>query len=92
MARGPSTGRLFQLVTVVWCVLAATVGSAHAALPRQSGALTGIVVDASGAPVAGAAITAELASGTHTIVVRVEPKKLPESLRLESSTGTFATP
>jgi putative heme-binding domain-containing protein len=40
----------------------------------------------------GAAITAELPSGTHTIVVRVEPKKLPDALRLESSTGTFATP
>jgi hypothetical protein len=39
----------------------------------------------------GTEVSAELASGTHTIVVRVDPKKLPDSLRLESSAGTFAT-
>jgi putative heme-binding domain-containing protein len=39
----------------------------------------------------GAEFSAQLAGGTHTIVVRVDPKKLPESLRLESSAGTFAT-
>ena len=37
----------------------------------------------------GAELSAQLAGGTHTIVVRVDPKKLPESLRLESSAGTF---
>ena len=39
----------------------------------------------------GAELSAQLAGGTHTIVVRVDPKKLPESLRLESSAGTFMT-
>jgi putative heme-binding domain-containing protein len=39
----------------------------------------------------GAELSAQLAGGTHTIVVRIDPKRLPESLRLESSTGTFVT-
>jgi putative heme-binding domain-containing protein len=39
----------------------------------------------------GAVLTADLAGGSHTIVVRVEPKQLPESIRLESTTGTFTT-
>jgi putative heme-binding domain-containing protein len=34
---------------------------------------------------------AALPSGTHTIVVRLDPKKLPEAIRLESSDGTFVT-
>jgi putative membrane-bound dehydrogenase-like protein len=38
-----------------------------------------------------AEFSAQLASGTHTIVVRVEPRKLPETLRLESDNGTFVT-
>ena len=33
----------------------------------------------------------ELNSGTHPIVVRLDPKKLPGSLRLDSSEGTFIT-
>ncbi|HXJ71260.1 MAG TPA: hypothetical protein VNM37_00360, partial [Candidatus Dormibacteraeota bacterium] len=33
--------------------------------------------------------TTELGTGTHTVVVRLDPKKLPKSLRLESSVGTF---
>ena len=36
-------------------------------------------------------ITADLASGTHTIVVRLDPQKLPDGLRLEASAGTFVT-
>jgi hypothetical protein len=40
---------------------------------------------------AGIEFGAGLTAGTHTIVVRVDPKKLPETLRLVSSTGTFAT-
>jgi putative membrane-bound dehydrogenase-like protein len=39
---------------------------------------------------AGGDFSAQLGGGAHTIVVRVDPKKLPESLRLESSAGTFA--
>jgi len=31
----------------------------------------------------------ELGSGVHTVVVRLDPKKLPKSLRLESNGGTF---
>jgi hypothetical protein len=31
----------------------------------------------------------ELSSGTHVITIRLDPKKLPEGLRLESSAGTF---
>jgi putative membrane-bound dehydrogenase-like protein len=34
-------------------------------------------------------ITAELDAGTHTIVVRLDPRKLPDPLRLEASAGTF---
>ena len=34
-------------------------------------------------------ITAELPAGTHAIVVRLDPKKLPAQIRLESSDGTF---
>jgi outer membrane receptor protein involved in Fe transport len=52
-------GRLLQMIAVVSCVLAAAEG-ARAAVPGQSNALTGIVVDASGAPVPGAAVTAEV--------------------------------
>jgi putative heme-binding domain-containing protein len=33
----------------------------------------------------------DLAAGNHTIVFRLDPKKLPETLRLESSGGTFLT-
>jgi len=40
---------------------------------------------------AGASVTADLASGTHTVAVRLDPKKLPENLRLESAAGTFST-
>jgi len=36
-------------------------------------------------------IEAHLIGGTHTIVVRVDPRNLPEGLRLESSAGTFVT-
>jgi putative heme-binding domain-containing protein len=31
----------------------------------------------------------ELTAGAHTVVVRLDPKKLPKALRLESSAGTF---
>ncbi len=34
-------------------------------------------------------ITADLPAGTHNIVVRLAPKKLPAQIRLESSDGTF---
>ena len=40
---------------------------------------------------AGAEFSAELASGTHTVVLRVDPKNLPASVRLESSAVTFET-
>ncbi len=33
----------------------------------------------------------DLTSGNHTLVVRLNPKKLPSSLRLESTEGTFGT-
>jgi putative heme-binding domain-containing protein len=39
----------------------------------------------------GEQITANLSAGTHTIVIRLDPKQLPEALRLEASAGTFAT-
>lgn len=38
-----------------------------------------------------AELRVELASGIHPIVVRLDPKKLPSSLRLDSSEGTFIT-
>jgi len=36
-------------------------------------------------------VSVELAGGTHTIMVRLDPKKLPENMRLESTAGNFAT-
>lgn len=45
-----------------------------------------------GKPVAAStAITAELTAGTHTFVVKLDPKKLPGQLRLETNDGTFLT-
>jgi putative heme-binding domain-containing protein len=40
---------------------------------------------------AAADLSADLASGGHTILVRLDPKSLPPSLRLETSEGTFST-
>jgi putative heme-binding domain-containing protein len=37
----------------------------------------------------GSEVSPNLAAGIHTIVVRLDPKKLPDHLRLESSDGTF---
>ncbi len=37
----------------------------------------------------GARIPAELTAGTHTVVLRLDPKKLPVDLRLEATVGTF---
>ncbi len=34
-------------------------------------------------------IEAELPAGTHTVVVKLDPRKLPDQLRLETSDGTF---
>jgi putative membrane-bound dehydrogenase-like protein len=56
----------------------------------DGGPVTAIWID--GKPqIPGASFNSQLAGGTHTIVVRVDPKKLPEGLRLESSAGTFVT-
>ena len=45
-----------------------------------------------GAPArAGNAITAELAAGKHTFVVKLDPKRLPDQLRLQASQATFLT-
>ena len=38
---------------------------------------------------AAAEITADLSAGAHTLIVRLDPKKLPDALRLETSEGTF---
>jgi hypothetical protein len=37
-------------------------------------------------------VMTELSAGLHTVVLRLDPKKLPEFLRLEASEGTFVTP
>ena len=37
----------------------------------------------------GTLFTTDLSSGTHTLVVRLDAKKLPAALRVESSRGTF---
>lgn len=43
-----------------------------------------------GKPVkAGTSLRADLAGGTHTVAVRLDPKKLPENLRLETNAGIF---
>ena len=67
-----------------------TANSGPVKLKLDGGPITAVWID--GRPQApGAELSAQLAGGTHTIVVRVDPKKLPESLRLESSAGTFTT-
>jgi putative heme-binding domain-containing protein len=38
-----------------------------------------------------AELSANLSSGPHSIVLRLDPKKLPDALRLEASAGTFIT-
>jgi hypothetical protein len=40
----------------------------------------------------GGEIATDLPAGAHTVVLRLDPKKLPEALRLEASEGTFITP
>ena len=37
-------------------------------------------------------IRVDLAVGTHTVVIRLDPKRIPEHLRLGSSDGTFVMP
>ena len=37
----------------------------------------------------GKVFTADLSSGTHTVVIRLDAKKLPAAVRVESSRGTF---
>jgi putative heme-binding domain-containing protein len=37
-------------------------------------------------------IAADLGAGAHTVVLRLDPKKLPDALRLETSEGTFTNP
>jgi hypothetical protein len=45
-----------------------------------------------GRPVSAAsAIQADLTSGTHTFVVKVHARNLPEQIRLETADGTFLT-
>jgi putative heme-binding domain-containing protein len=39
----------------------------------------------------GPTMPVELATGNHTIVFRLDPQKLPQALRLESTAGTFLT-
>jgi putative heme-binding domain-containing protein len=45
-----------------------------------------------GKPVKGGlAMPVELTAGAHAVVLRLDPRKLPEAVRLESSEGTFLT-
>ena len=45
-----------------------------------------------GQPVTGdGMLSAELSAGTHTIIMKLDPKKLPEFVRLETEDGTFLT-
>ena len=39
---------------------------------------------------ASTSIQADLAPGTHTVVLRLDPKSLPDQVRLESPDATFA--
>jgi putative heme-binding domain-containing protein len=46
-----------------------------------------------GKPVpANAELTVNLGAGSHTVAVRLDPKKLPDFLKLEASEGTFVVP
>jgi putative heme-binding domain-containing protein len=73
--------------------LAAQLQTANNGLVKfklDGGPVTAVWID--GKPqTPGAELSAELAGGNHTVVVRVDPKRLPDSLRLESSAGTFVT-
>jgi putative membrane-bound dehydrogenase-like protein len=55
---------------------------------KFSGAPVAVWVDGK-ALAASASVSAEMAAGMHSVVVRLDPKKLPPSLRLEASAGTF---
>jgi len=66
----------------------ATAGSARFKLSEAPGASVWI----DGKPVnANPEFNAELAGGAHTVILRLEPAKLPEHVRLESSDATFLT-
>jgi putative heme-binding domain-containing protein len=57
---------------------------------RLSGGAEAGWIDGKGVK-AGPTTEANLEAGNHTIVFRLDPKKLPEALRLEASDGTFLT-
>jgi putative heme-binding domain-containing protein len=66
----------------------ATGGAAHFKLSHSPGASVWI----DGKPInANAEFNAQLAGGAHTVMLRLEPTKLPEHLRLESGDATFLT-
>ena len=66
----------------------ATGGAAHFKLSDAPGASVWI----DGQPVAAnTELNTQLAVGPHTIVLRLEPTKLPEHVRLESGEATFLT-
>ena len=66
----------------------ATGGATHFKLSDAPGASVWI----DGKPIdANPELNAQLAGGTHTIILRFEPTKLPEQVRLESGDATFLT-
>jgi len=66
----------------------ATAGAARFKLSEAPGASVWI----DGKPInANPEFNAQLAGGAHTVILRFEPAKLPEQVRLESSDATFLT-
>lgn len=82
---------LAKHVGVVGVYAAAQLEMAKAGPVRlKFSGVTNATVWIDGQPVKpGSELSSDLTPGTHTIVVRLDPKRLPENLRLESSEGTF---
>jgi hypothetical protein len=61
------------------------------AVPLKLSEISGVLIWIDGEPVTSrsGAISRELSVGPHTIVLKIDSKKVPESLRLESADGVF---
>jgi len=76
-------------VTAVYAATTLNVTKAGAVKLKFNSAPGALWIDGQPQPT-GAEATSDLSTGAHTIMVRLDPKALPEALRLETSEGTFS--